>query len=136
MLGIGGVLLAIPALAAFPRAAWAGSYLDRSGILVTGAMRDNDALRARMNDKELAKVVSAIAAARSSAASKMEVPTAVAKAHPHLLLLLAHAEKAADSAVEQNFKATVEGLEASRREDKMFRSLLKELGFALSDDVR
>lgn len=128
--------LACAVLVGFPTAAYAGSYLDRASVLVVGAARDNDALRVRMNDKELAKVIHTIASARSAAAAKMEVPSSVAKAHPHLLLLLAHAERAAESAVDQNFKTTVEGLEAARREDKMFRSLLKELGFILNGDVR
>ena len=66
----------------------AGSYLDRAAMLIHGSSRDAAILRDKITDKELARVVRAVAEARQTAASNMDVPAVVAKAHPHLLLTL------------------------------------------------
>jgi hypothetical protein len=113
--------------------AFAGSYLDRASMLVDGSSRDARSLRARLTDKELAKVVQVVAEARSKAASKMDVPAAVAKAHPHLLLVLSHVERAANSAMGGNLKVAFEHLEGARREETIFRAALKEAGHPLPD---
>ncbi len=115
----------------FTSEAFAGSYLDRSALLLDGSRRDAEALRAKLTDKELAKVVEAVADARQTAASKMDVPAKVAKAHPHLLLTLANVERAAQAAIEGRTTQVLEHLESSKREETIFRSTLSELGFPL-----
>lgn len=111
--------------------AWAGSYLDRSALLLEANRRDAHALREKMTDKELARVVRIVADARETAASEMDVPVAVAKAHPHLLLSLAKVERAAKAALDGNYSTVVELLDACAREETLFRAALKELGFPL-----
>lgn len=111
--------------------AWAGSYLDRSALLLEANRRDAHALRDKMTDKELARVVRIVADARETAASEMDVPAAVAKAHPHLLLALAKVERAAKAALDGNYSTVVELLDTSAREETLFRAALKELGFPL-----
>jgi len=123
-------LAAAAAFAVAPQA-WAGSYLDRAALLLESSRRDADALRARMTDKELARVVQAVADARQAAASNMDVPAAVAKAHPHLLLALKKVERAAQAAIDGTFRLVLEHLDASRREETIFRAALKELGHPL-----
>jgi len=122
------------------RAAVAGSYLERAALLLDGARRDASALRRRITDKELARVVRRVAEARSDAASTMEIPAAVGKAHPHLLLALAAVERAAQSVLEGNVETTLERLEAVRREDSIFRAAIRAAGFevppAPADDPR
>lgn len=127
-----GALAAVVA-AALP--AHAGSYLDRAALLLEGSKKDATSLRGRMTDKELARVVQIVANARVEAASKMDVPEKVAKAHPHLLLTLTKVERAAQAAVDANYRSVVELLEAADREESVFRSALKELGFPLGRAV-
>lgn len=109
----------------------AGSYLDRATLLVEGARRDVVAVRARIADKELCALVQRVSEARLAAAQKTEVPSQVAKAHPHLLLMLAAVERAAASALEGNYKASLEAIDAAHREELLFRAALKELGHPL-----
>lgn len=111
--------------------AWAGSYLDRAALLLDQAHKEGDMLRPRTFDKELVMVIKAMAETRARVARKMEVPAAVAKAHPHLLLVLENYDRAAAAASEGNFKKFVEHLYAARDEDRNFRAILKELGYAL-----
>lgn len=111
--------------------AWAGSYLDRAVLLLDQAHKEGDMLRPRTFDKELVMVIKAMAETRARVARKMEVPAAVAKAHPHLLLVLENYDRAAAAASEGNFKKFVEHLYAARDEDRNFRAILKELGYAL-----
>src|SRR5690606_3861410 len=80
--------------------AWAGSYLNRAALLLTQAGDDADYLRAKLTDRELARVVHRLAVARLDAAGSMQVPKEVALAHPHLLLVLENYERAADAAKE------------------------------------
>lgn len=111
--------------------AWAGSYLDRAALLLDQAHKEGDMLRPRTFDKELVMVIKAMTDTRARVARKMEVPAAVAKAHPHLLLVLENYDRAAAAASEGNFKKFVEHLYAARDEDRNFRAILKELGYAL-----
>lgn len=126
------VLGGATALLSLTAQAFAGSYLDRAALLLDGSKKDAEALRTKMTDKELARVILAVAGARMDAASKMDVPPQVAKAHPHLLLTLAKVERAAQSAVDGNIRSVLEFLEAAVREESIFRSALKELGFPLA----
>src|SRR5687767_14164017 len=78
--------------------AHAGSYLDRSSLLLGQATSESDYLRGKLSDRELARVIHALASARVRAATSMTVPKEVAQAHPHLLLVLENHERAADAA--------------------------------------
>jgi hypothetical protein len=113
--------------------AWAGSYLDRAALLLDEARREGDMLQPRTNDKEMVLVIKTLAEARAKVGRKMEVPAVVAKAHPHLLLVLENCERAADAASEGNFKKFMEHLMAARDEERTFRALLAELGYALPE---
>ncbi|KYF61261.1 hypothetical protein BE11_45980 [Sorangium cellulosum] len=113
--------------------AWAGSYLDRASLLLDEARREGDMLLPRTHDKELIMVVHALAEARANVARKMECPASVSRAHPHLLLVLANSERAADAAAQGNFKKFMEYLTVARNEDRAFRAILAELGYALPD---
>lgn len=115
--------------------AWAGSYLDRAALMLEQAHSEGDLLRPKTFDKELVLVVKAMAETRARVARKMEVPAVVAKAHPHLLLVLENYERAAVAADEGNFKRFVEHLYAARDEDRNFRSILKELGYTLPSNA-
>jgi hypothetical protein len=123
---------ALCALIAAPLA-WAGSYLDRASLLLDEARREGDLLQPRTNDKELVLVIHALAEARVKVAGKMECPAAVAKAHPHLLLVLENSERAADAAAHGDFKKFMEHLLAARNEEQAFRSLIIELGYTLPE---
>jgi recombinational DNA repair ATPase RecF len=113
--------------------AWAGSYLDRAALLLDEARREGDMLLPRTYDKEMVLVVKALTEARAKVSRQMEVPAPVAKAHPHLLLVLANYERAADAAAEGNFKKFVEHLNMARDEDRTFRAVLAELSYTLPD---
>ncbi|AUX40811.1 hypothetical protein SOCE26_022120 [Sorangium cellulosum] len=113
--------------------AWAGSYLDRASLLLDEARKEGDMLHPRTHDKELVMVIHALAEARARVASKMECPASVARAHPHLLLVLENSERAADAAAQGNFKKFMEHLTVARNEDRAFRAILAELGYALPD---
>jgi hypothetical protein len=119
--------------AVFASQAFAGSYLDRAALLLDEARREGDMLQPRTNDKEIVLVVKALAEARAKVGRKMEVPTAVAKAHPHLLLVLENCERAADAASEGNFKKFMEHLLVARDEDRTFRAVIAELGYTLPE---
>ena len=116
--------------------AWAGSYLDRAALLLDEARREGDMLQPRTNDTEMVLVVKALTEARARVARKMDVPPAVAKAHPHLLLVLENCERAAEDASEGNFKRFMEHLMAARDEERTFRALIAELGYTLPDVSR
>jgi hypothetical protein len=78
-------------------------------------------------------VIKALAEARAKVGRKMEVPAVVARAHPHLLLVLENCERAADAASEGNFKKFMEHLMAARDEERTFRALIAELGYTLPE---
>lgn len=126
------VAFVFAALVAVPFA-WAGSYLDRAALLLDESRREGDLLQPRTNDKELVLLVKTLAEARAKVGSKMEVPAAVGKAHPHLLLVLENWERAVSAASEGNFKKFMEHLNAARDEERIFRSVLGELGYSLPD---
>lgn len=122
--------LAMPVLVVTARA-WAGSYLDRAAMLIGQAVREAEYLRARLSDRELARTVQRLAAARSKAASTMLVPEEVAKAHPHLLLVLASYERAAGAAAEGDTGRFFVAVEQGREEEEIFRGVLRQLGWTL-----
>jgi len=129
-----GVLLALASglsVLGLPRAAWAGSYLNRAALLVNQAGADADYLRVRVTDRELARVIHKLAVARLEAAGAMEVPKEVAIAHPHLLLVLENYERAADSAREGQTQRFVIYQLRARDEERTLRGVLKQLGWSL-----
>jgi hypothetical protein len=117
------ILFAVPA--------WAGSYLDRAALLLNHAAADADYLRARLSDKELARVVHAMAEARVAAATGMAVPKEVAQAHPHLLLVLENYERAAAAAKDGGTQRFLIYQQRARDEERVLRGVLKQLGYPL-----
>jgi hypothetical protein len=111
----------------------AGSYLNRAAMLVAQGSRESEYLRGRVNDKDLAELVHAVAAARLEAASRMNVPKEVVLAHPHLLLTLENYERSADAAVEAHNERFLIYQQRARDEEVILRGVLKQLGFALPD---
>ncbi len=126
------LLVALASLGLTPIAR-AGSYLDRAALMLDEARREGDMLQPRTNDKEMILVVKTLAEARAKVGRKMEVPAAVVRAAPHLLLVLENYERAAQAADEGNFKKFMEHLNTARDEEKIFRSLLGELGYTLPE---
>lgn len=126
-----GAALGAIVLAALP--AWAGSYLDRAGLLVKQASREADFLRAHLTDLELAQVVHRTAQARVEAATKMQVPKEVAQAHPHLLLVLEHYERAAHAATQGRTQRFLILQQRARDEERVLRGVLKQLGWSLPE---
>lgn len=113
--------------------AFAGSYLDRAALLLSGASRDADYLRGRLGDKELAHVVHTMAAARVKAASGMAVPKEVAQAHPHVLLVLENYERAAEAAKDGKAERFLILQQRARDEERILRGVLKQLGWSLPE---
>lgn len=111
--------------------AWAGSYLDRASLLINQASRENEFLRKRLYDREIARLVSQLARARLESATSMMVPKEVVLAHPHLLLMLEHYERAAAAALEGEVGRYFELERAARDEEQVFRGILRQLGWQL-----
>ena len=107
--------------------------MDRAALLVLSANKDSDYLRGRLSDKELARVIHAVAQARADSAGTMQVPKEVAQAHPHLLLVLENHERAADAAKEGNAQRFLIYQQRARDEERVLRGVLKQLGFPLAD---
>lgn len=113
------------------REALAGSYLDRAGLLLGQANAEADYLRGRLSDRELARMIHALAGARVKAATTMTVPKEVAQAHPHLLLVLENFERAADAARGGETQRFLVYQLRARDEERVFRGILKQLGWPL-----
>jgi hypothetical protein len=120
-------------LLGFVRPAHAGSYLDRAALLLEEAREEGDLLQPRTNDKELVRLIRAMAEVRAKMGRQMEVPAEVAKAHPHLLLVLENLTRAADAANDGNFRKFMEHLNTARDEEKNFRAIVAELGYRLPE---
>lgn len=106
--------------------AWAGSYLDRSALLVTESRQTSEWLFTHLGDKELAELAHPVTVARVKAARGMSVPKEVVNAHPHLLLSLEAAERAASSATKGDNEKFLQHLRQARDEEQMFRHLLAQ----------
>jgi len=124
------------ALLAAASLAWAGSYLDRAGLLVRQSRTEADYLERRLSNKELAELVQKMSAARLEAARTMVIPKEVAQAHPHLLLMLENCERAADAAVAGETDRFLVYQRRGRDEEQVFRSIMRQLGFALEDEKK
>jgi hypothetical protein len=121
---------------AFCALAWAGSYLDRAGLLVKAARSEVDYLEYRLGDKELAALVHSLATARLASARDMLIPKEVTEAHPHLLLMLEDCERASDAAVTGDHDHFIVFQRRSRDEEQIFRSIMRQLGFPLEDEKK
>jgi hypothetical protein len=130
-----GVLVAAGCLGA-PRVAFAGSYLDRAGLLVREARSESDYLEYRLDNKELAELIHKLATARLAFARDMLIPKEVTQAHPHLLLMLENCERAADAGQAGERTRFVIYQRRSRDEEQMFRSIMRQLGFPLEDEKK
>jgi hypothetical protein len=117
------------ALSAHP--VWAGSYLNRAALLLRHALQEADYLRARVNDRELARIVHELARTRLEVAGRMTVPKEVVQAHPHLLLVLENFERSAEAAEDGKAERFLVYHQRALDEDRTFRSVLKQLGWAL-----
>jgi len=122
---IAALLISVPA--------WAGTYLNSAALLLSQASTEGDYLRPRMNDKELAELIHRLADARLEAAKNMLVPKEVVQAHPHLLLVLENYERAADAATRGEAEKFLVYQQRARDEDRTFRGVLKQFGYALPD---
>ncbi len=111
--------------------AFAGSYLDRAALMLETGKREADAIKTRTGDKEMLLVVKASTEARVKVARKMNVPTAVVDAHPHLLLVLENYDRALDAAISGNSTKFAECLATAAAEEQTFKTQLKALGYAL-----
>jgi hypothetical protein len=109
----------------------AASYVDRAGLLIGEANRANDFLGKHLDDRELARLVARAAEGRLQAAKETHVPEETTFAHPHLLLMLEHCERAASAAALGQTGRYAEHTAASRDEEEMFRGALRQLGWSL-----
>jgi hypothetical protein len=114
--------------------AWAGSYLNRAAVLVQHAREEGEYLRNRTYDVELARVMQRVAQGRLQAARETLVPKEVVQAHPHLLLMLEHYERAAAAAVDGKPQKVPALINQARDEEQIFRSILRQLGWPLPDE--
>ena len=127
---VAGVLACL-AWGADARECWAGSYLDRAGLLIHDANRDIEFLGRRLNDRELARLVSQIAAGRLQAAKDTLVPKEVVLAHPHLLLMLEHYARAAAAASGGEQERYRQLVLQGQDEEQLFRGVLRQLGWTV-----
>lgn len=114
--------------------AWAGSYLNRAVVLVRHSREEAEYLRNRSYDVELARVMQRVAQGRLEAARETLVPKEVVQAHPHLLLMLEHYERAAAAAVDGKPEKFPVLVNQARDEEQIFRSILRQLGWPLPDE--
>jgi hypothetical protein len=121
------------ALMAFALPAFAGTYLNRAVVLLSGAAREAQYLRARLGDKELARVTLRMATARLEAARTMTVPKEVEQAHPHLLLVLENFQQAAEAATLGETERFAIYHQRALDEERTFKAVLKQLGWVLPD---
>ena len=113
--------------------AFAGTYLNSAALLLAQGSTEAEYLRARVYDKELADLIHKLAAARLEAAKGMLVPKEVVQAHPHLLLVLENYERAADAATRGEGEKFLIYQQRARDEERTFRGVLKQFGYALPD---
>jgi hypothetical protein len=118
---------------AFAVPAFAGTYLNRAVLLLTGAAREAQYLRARLGDKELARLTQRMAQARLEAARSMTVPKEVEQAHPHLLLVLENYQQATEAAALGDTERFAIYHQRALDEERTFKAVLKQLGWVLPE---
>ncbi|HTM46013.1 MAG TPA: hypothetical protein VL137_13725 [Polyangiaceae bacterium] len=114
--------------------ALAGTYLNRALVLVKHSGEEAEFLRSHLYDLELARITQRVAEARLRAARETQVPKEVEQAHPHLLLLLEHYERAASAALESKPGKFAELVNQAHDEEQIFRSILRQFGWPLPDE--
>ncbi|HKO46716.1 MAG TPA: hypothetical protein VJV79_03285 [Polyangiaceae bacterium] len=127
------VLFAVFGALLLSSSAWAGTYLNSAALLLIQSSKEGDYLRAHIGDKELADLIHKLASARLEAAKAMLVPKEVVQAHPHLLLVLENYERAADTATRGEAEKFLVYQQRARDEDRTFRGVLKQFGYALPE---
>lgn len=130
------LLMVFAGMMLFSSSALAGPYLNTSAMLLHENAFASRWVRANLGDKQLAANAHKMAKARVDVASKMNVPSEVREAHPHLLLALAAMERAMEAAVEGQVSNFIRQMQSSSGEAKTFQAVLKSLGFALPDVQR
>jgi hypothetical protein len=126
-------LLALPFVLLLSASAWAGTYLNSAALLLIQSSKEGDYLRAHIGDKELSELIHKLASARLEAAKGMLVPKEVVQAHPHLLLVLENYERAADAATRGGAEKFLVYQQRARDEERTFRGVLKQFGYALPE---
>ena len=111
---------------------WRPTKRSAALLLVQGS-HEGDYLRGHIGDKELADLIHKLANARLEAAKGMLVPKEVVQAHPHLLLVLENYERAADAATRGEAEKFLVYQQRARDEDRTFRGVLKQFGYALPE---
>jgi hypothetical protein len=127
------MLLALLGVLLLSRSASAGTYLDSAALLLIQSSKEGDYLRAHIGDKELSELIHKLASARLEAAKGMLVPKEVVQAHPHLLLVLENYERAADAATRGGAEKFLVYQQRARDEERTFRGVLKQFGYALPE---
>jgi hypothetical protein len=127
------VLLAVFGALLLTGTAWAGTYLNSAALLLIQSSKEGDYLRAHIGDKELADLIHKLANARLEAAKGMLVPKEVVQAHPHLLLVLENYERGADAATRGEAEKFLVYQQRARDEERTFRGVLKQFGYALPE---
>ncbi len=110
---------------------FAGSYLDRAALLINEASHACNALRTRLSDKELSRVVHEMSKARLDTASHMQVPKEITLAHPHLLMALEDYERASDAAEHGETQRFIVYLQKATEEERIMKAIIEQLGWAL-----
>jgi hypothetical protein len=127
---VGALALAV---VTFAISALAGTYLNRAVVLLSGASREAVYLRARLGDRELARVTHRLAQARLDAARTMTVPKEVEQAHPHLLLVLENYQQATEAATLGEADRFAIYHQRALDEERTFKAVLKQLGWLLPE---
>jgi hypothetical protein len=122
--------LALLALGAAPPAR-TGSYMARAWLLIGESSRASEFLGKHVRDRELARLIAQASEGRLQAATDTNVPREVQVAHPHLLLMLEHYERAAAAAAAGSPGRFAQHASAARDEEQIFRSVLSQLGWPL-----
>jgi len=111
--------------------AFAGPYLNTVAMLLREGFQSTEMVRVNLGEREFARSVHRMAEARADLASHMVVPKEVEKAHPHVLLVLANLERAADAATRGEVAIFVRNLDTARGEFRTLKAILEQLHFPL-----
>ena len=105
--------------------------MGRAWLLIGEASRASEFLGKHIRDRELARLIAQAAEGRLRAATETSVPRELTMAHPHLLLMLEHYERAAASAAAGSPGRFAQHSSSARDEEQIFRSISSQLGLPL-----
>jgi hypothetical protein len=108
-----------------------GSYMGRAWLLIGESSRASEFLGKHVRDRALARLIAQAAEGRLRAATETQVPRELVMAHPHLLLMLEHYERAAEAAASGSPGRFAQHASSARDEEQIFRSILNQLGLPL-----